>query len=431
MTDTGCHAALSRARGTVWNRTMSHPHRKLRLATIVVGAVAAAPGRRRRRRAPRGARRARCRRDGAGRGIPRARRKSRRRPRTALRHLDGLRRARDHLHRPRAAAAAAGEPDPLARGGHRRRGRARGRARAAAAAPADSRDRPHRRAPDRRRDVRRRCSTPASPRSCASTARSDARATSRRSRTSRSPRWARERVRDASGDLVDAADGAGRGIHRPARTSREGGPWPSSTAPTACSGCCCSHSHDLSMLLDTADVAAAMSIESQLGTDAVFAADLMALRPQVGQAASAANLRAFLADSPIMASHRDPAVCTRVQDAYSLRCSPQVHGAARDTVGLRPDHRLPRAVGGRRQPGAHRRRPRRVERQLPRRADRVRARLPRDRRRRRRLDLGAPHRPRARSRPQPRPAAVPRARGRRRLGAHDRAVCRCRASCRS
>jgi histidine ammonia-lyase len=90
--------------------------------------------------------------------------------------------------------------------------------------------------------------------------------------------------------------------------------------------------HDLSMLLDTADVAAAMSIESQLGTDAVFAADLMALRPQLGQAASAANLRAFLANSPIVASHRDPAVCTRVQDAYSLRCSPQVHGAARDTV---------------------------------------------------------------------------------------------------
>ena len=90
--------------------------------------------------------------------------------------------------------------------------------------------------------------------------------------------------------------------------------------------------HDLDMLLTTADVAAAMSVESQLGTDAVFAADLMALRPQVGQAASAANLRDFLADSPIVASHRDPAVCTRVQDAYSLRCSPQVHGAARDTV---------------------------------------------------------------------------------------------------
>jgi histidine ammonia-lyase len=90
--------------------------------------------------------------------------------------------------------------------------------------------------------------------------------------------------------------------------------------------------HDLSMLLDTADVAAGMSVEAQLGTDAVFAADLQALRPQVGQAASAANLRAVLADSPIVASHRDPSVCTRVQDAYSLRCSPQVHGAARDTV---------------------------------------------------------------------------------------------------
>ena len=90
--------------------------------------------------------------------------------------------------------------------------------------------------------------------------------------------------------------------------------------------------HDLSMLLATADVAAAMSIEGQLGTDAVFAADLMVLRPQTGQTASAANLRRFLAGSPIVASHRDPAVCTRVQDAYSLRCSPQVHGAARDTV---------------------------------------------------------------------------------------------------
>lgn len=90
--------------------------------------------------------------------------------------------------------------------------------------------------------------------------------------------------------------------------------------------------HDLDTLLTTADLTAAISIESQLGTDAVFAADLMALRPQTGQATSAAHLRAFLAGSPIVASHRDPAVCTRVQDAYSLRCSPQVHGAARDTA---------------------------------------------------------------------------------------------------
>jgi histidine ammonia-lyase len=88
---------------------------------------------------------------------------------------------------------------------------------------------------------------------------------------------------------------------------------------------------DLGRLLATADVAAAMSVEALLGTDAVFAADLQALRPHPGQAASAANLRAMLAGSGIMASHRGPE-CTRVQDAYSLRCAPQVHGAARDTA---------------------------------------------------------------------------------------------------
>jgi histidine ammonia-lyase len=74
-----------------------------------------------------------------------------------------------------------------------------------------------------------------------------------------------------------------------------------------------------------------MSVEALLGTDAVFAADLQALRPHPGQAASAANLRSLLAGSGVMASHRGPE-CTRVQDAYSLRCAPQVHGAARDTA---------------------------------------------------------------------------------------------------
>ncbi|WP_445256101.1 histidine ammonia-lyase [Nocardioides aurantiacus] len=88
---------------------------------------------------------------------------------------------------------------------------------------------------------------------------------------------------------------------------------------------------DLEVLLRTADVAAAMSVEGQLGTDRVFAAELQALRPHPGQAASAANLRALLADSGVVASHRGPD-CIRVQDAYSLRCSPQVHGAARDTL---------------------------------------------------------------------------------------------------
>jgi histidine ammonia-lyase len=89
--------------------------------------------------------------------------------------------------------------------------------------------------------------------------------------------------------------------------------------------------HDLRGLLRVADVAAAMSVEALLGTDAAFAADLQALRPHPGQAASAANLSALLAGSGVMASHRGPE-CTRVQDAYSLRCAPQVHGAARDTL---------------------------------------------------------------------------------------------------
>jgi histidine ammonia-lyase len=89
-------------------------------------------------------------------------------------------------------------------------------------------------------------------------------------------------------------------------------------------------SADMARLLQTADITAAMSVEALLGTDQAFAADLIALRPQPGQATSAANLRALLAGSEVVASHRenDP----RVQDAYSLRCAPQVAGAARDTL---------------------------------------------------------------------------------------------------
>ncbi len=89
---------------------------------------------------------------------------------------------------------------------------------------------------------------------------------------------------------------------------------------------------DLAGLLVVADIAAAMSVEALLGTDRVFASELVALRPHPGQQASAANLRSLLAGSPIVASHRRPD-CTRVQDAYSMRCAPQVHGAARDTFG--------------------------------------------------------------------------------------------------
>ncbi len=89
---------------------------------------------------------------------------------------------------------------------------------------------------------------------------------------------------------------------------------------------------DLDTLLDTADLAAAMSVEALLGTDRVFAPELAALRPQHGQAVSAARIAAALAGSPIVASHAGPDDAS-VQDAYSLRCAPAVHGTARDTAG--------------------------------------------------------------------------------------------------
>ena len=75
-----------------------------------------------------------------------------------------------------------------------------------------------------------------------------------------------------------------------------------------------------------------MTIEAALGTDAPFDDRLQRLRPHPGQAASASNLRRLLEGSPILASHRDSEHL--VQDAYSLRCAPQVHGATRDALGF-------------------------------------------------------------------------------------------------
>jgi histidine ammonia-lyase len=103
---------------------------------------------------------------------------------------------------------------------------------------------------------------------------------------------------------------------------------------------------DLHRLLNVADLTAAMSVEALLGTDRVFAADLQALRPHPGLAVSARRMADFLADSGIVASHRGPD-CNRVQDAYSLRCAPQVHGAARDVIAaaeLAADRELAAAI---------------------------------------------------------------------------------------
>jgi histidine ammonia-lyase len=86
----------------------------------------------------------------------------------------------------------------------------------------------------------------------------------------------------------------------------------------------------LEHLLRVADVVAGMTIEAALGSDRPFDERLQRLRPHPGQAASAANLRAVMAGSEIVASHRTSPHL--VQDAYSLRCTPQVHGAARDAL---------------------------------------------------------------------------------------------------
>ena len=88
---------------------------------------------------------------------------------------------------------------------------------------------------------------------------------------------------------------------------------------------------DLKHLVDYADKIAAMSVEGLMGTDQVFRAELHEpLRPHPGQATSAANMFAALKDSEIVASHR--VGDNKVQDAYSLRCAPQVTGGLRDTI---------------------------------------------------------------------------------------------------
>jgi histidine ammonia-lyase len=82
-------------------------------------------------------------------------------------------------------------------------------------------------------------------------------------------------------------------------------------------------------LVDSADVIGAMSCDALKGTDVAYDERIQKVRPHAGQIKTAANLRRLLGESQIRESHRD---CGRVQDAYSLRCIPQVHGAVRDTL---------------------------------------------------------------------------------------------------
>ncbi|WP_405784013.1 histidine ammonia-lyase [Streptomyces sp. NBC_00859] len=87
---------------------------------------------------------------------------------------------------------------------------------------------------------------------------------------------------------------------------------------------------DLQKLYTSADITAALSLEALLGTDKVLAAELHAIRPHPGQGAAAANMLKVLAGSGLTGHHQDDA--PRVQDAYSVRCAPQVAGAGRDTL---------------------------------------------------------------------------------------------------
>ncbi|MFC7532518.1 histidine ammonia-lyase [Actinoplanes sp. GCM10030250] len=88
---------------------------------------------------------------------------------------------------------------------------------------------------------------------------------------------------------------------------------------------------DAAHLFTMADVTAACAIEAMLGSERPFLPELHTIRPHPGQAASAANIHRLLQNSPIMDSHRDD-LAHAVQDAYSMRCAPQVSGAARDTL---------------------------------------------------------------------------------------------------
>jgi histidine ammonia-lyase len=82
-------------------------------------------------------------------------------------------------------------------------------------------------------------------------------------------------------------------------------------------------------LIDSADVIGSLTLDALRGTDVAFDERIHKARPHPGQLKSAANLRRMLEGSQIRESHRE---CGRVQDAYSLRCIPQVHGAVRDTM---------------------------------------------------------------------------------------------------
>ena len=230
-------------------------------------------------------------------------------------------------------------------------------------------------------------------------------------------------MRDADGALAAGRRGARRGRARRRSSWPRRRASPSSTAPTACSACWCWRSPTCAMLLRDGRH---RRRDERRGP----ARHRPGLRRRPAGAAPAPGpgrvggqpARAARRTPAIVASHRGPD-CNRVQDAYSLRCSPQVHGAARDTVEHAATVAGRELAVGRRQPG----RARPTGGSSPTATSTAR-------RSRYVLDFlaivaadvashqRAAHRPVPRRGPQPRPAAVPRRRPRRRQRAHDRAV---------
>ena len=173
-------------------------------------------------------------------------------------------------------------------------------------------------------------------------------------------------------------------------------------------------------LAKAGDIACALSLEALQGSRTSFLPQIHALRPLRGQQASAANVLTLLEGSAIIESHR---WCDKVQDAYSLRCAPQVHGAARDLLDY-VDYTVSVELNAATDNPARPRRGRdaRLERELPRPAARVRARRARDGRGRAGEHLRAARRAARQPEPLGRAARLPHDRGRAQLGVHDPAV---------
>lgn len=138
-------------------------------------------------------------------------------------------------------------------------------------------------------------------------------------------------VRVASGEVIPAAEAlAAAGIEPIVLREKEGLALINGTDGML--GMLCLAITDLKVLAKHADLATAMTVQGLRGTTGVYEPDLHELRPHPGQAASATNILRLASDSPLLDAAFEEFKATQVQDAYSIRCAPQVAGGFRDTV---------------------------------------------------------------------------------------------------